>query len=388
MWLAAAMDWMTEGVRPLTDKERAEAVETLRTYYGGNWHHGTLWTDELWADCQELGRHLQPAAAGPAFKKLGGPDHALLCTHPNEPGTLHCLTSVLAPAALAARVPATREGVQRWLRELDAPRTRTVRAVLGFHDDVRVPNPYSGELEDGHPHHLDRHFVSSPVVTPTPWGSAFTGPPYSEPAAGIHAVVQARESRKQYPGAIPSFTREGYLSKGRLTYEMHSPRYYVWELSYAPSAFTRDVVEKLNARHTWLLPTDLPTDLLSAVHGFTFITKDEVERRLARPGLDPREASMWVMLLAGLEYDAPDVQQHLRLFFDHADMAVHGAVANAAVFYNWRALLEDLALATPHDELRAWIDDVLSDDLPPHRVSDMGELLEPGVEGDEGDDDE
>ena len=233
------------GVHAVDDEESQDGGEALRETYAEGWSLGTLWSDALWEACAARVRPLRLWATGPTMRDaMGSEVTPSLFVDPAEPDRLWYTPTTALPAALFVPLPATREAIAQALAELgphakpvEPGEARSIRAYMGAAAFLRVPSPYSGELEPAGPHELDRHFNFSPVVTPHAWGSAYRDDPLlgGEPTSTLQSIVALREMREQLEEALPRFTRRAYFSQAHVAIEMHARGHYVWDISYRPS---------------------------------------------------------------------------------------------------------------------------------------------------------
>ncbi|MFZ6183676.1 hypothetical protein [Nannocystis pusilla] len=370
------------GVRAVDDDASKEAGQALRERYADNWTLGVLWSPALWDACQARAQPLRLWATGPAQR--GARDREFTPSFyldPAEPGRLWYTPDPALPAALFVPLPATRAAIEQALTEfgphtpsLDLAEAKTVRAFMGEAGFLRVPSPYTGELEPAGPHELDRHFNFSPVVTPHAWGSAFVDDPLHDAGtlSALQEVVALREIREQLADSLPRFTRRAWFSRAFVAIEMHSEGRYVWEVTYRPSRFASEVIAELNKIVDAPFPADLPLDVAAALHGFLFLDAAWFEATIAGE-TDLRQRG--ALVSAALAVVSDDIVEAARiaraaLARDEADQV---AVANAALQYNWQFLLEELGSRTASAELRAQITAVLAQGIPPPQVDEHGE---------------
>ncbi|WP_434425111.1 hypothetical protein [Nannocystis pusilla] len=370
------------GVRAVDDDESQDAGQALRERYAEHWTLGVLWSPALWDACQARARPLRLWATGPVQR--GAHDREFTPSFyldPADPGRLWYTPDPALPAALFVPLPATRAAIEQALKEfgphtppLDLAEAKTVRAFMGEAGFLRVPNPYSGELEPPGPHELDRHFNFSPAVTPHAWGSAFLDDPLHDagPLSAFQEVVALREIREQVADSVPRFTRRAWFSRALVAIEMHSEGRYVWEVTYRPSGFASGVVAELNKIVDPPFPADLPLNVAAALHGFLFLDAAWLEAAIAGE-TDLRQRG--ALVSAALAVVSDDIVEAARIA--RAALARHEvdqvAVANAALQYNWQFLLEELGSRAASAELRAQLITVLAEGIPPPQVDEHGE---------------
>ncbi|MCY0989247.1 hypothetical protein OV203_19065 [Nannocystis sp. ILAH1] len=369
----------------MDDDASQEAGEALRERYADNWTLGVLWSPALWDACQARARPLRLWATGPVQRGAHGREFTpSFYLDPADPGRLWYTPDPALPAALFVPLPATRAAIEQALTEfgpntppLALAEAKTVRAFMGEASFLRVPSPYSGELEPAGPHELDRHFNFSPVVTPHAWGSAFADDPLRDAGAlsASQEIVALREIREQIAESVPRFTRRAWFSRAHLAIEMHTEGRYVWEVTYRPSDFASEVIAELNKIVDAPFPADLPLDVAAALHGFLFLDAAWFEATLAgETDLRQRDA----LVSAVLAVVSDDIVEAARIA--RAAILRHEAdqiaVANAALQYNWQFLLEELGSATASAELRAQITTVLAEGIAPPQVDEHGEPVD------------
>ncbi|WAS91244.1 hypothetical protein [Nannocystis punicea] len=366
----------------MSDAESLAGGESLQARYAEDWTLGILWSPALWDACQARAKPLRLWATGPAQPgSNGGEFTPSLYVDPADPARLWYTPHPGLPAALFVPLPATRAAIEQALAEfgprpppLDLAEAKTVRAYMGAASFLRVPNPYSGELEAAGPHELDRHFNFSPAVTPHAWGSAFADDPLPDarPMSQLQTIVALREIRQQLAESLPRFTRRAWFSQAHVAIEMHARGTYVWEVKYRPSRFTSEVLAELNALAGQRYPADLPLDVAAALHGFMFLDAEWFAAEIAQE-TDPGQRG--ALVSGALAVAADDIVEASRIARAAITRELHDqvAVANAAVQYNWQFLLEELGSTTTSDELRAQITNVLIEGIAPPQVDEHGE---------------
>lgn len=381
--------------------EARRAADALVAHYAKNWHLGILWSDKLWAACKAMAPQKLLIAKGPSVHNRNGSDFECeLRYDPRSPDRVYFAASNDVPTVLWIPIPAKAESILAALaescpttrfRKLDLPRVE--RAFMGYLHNLAVPNPYTGDLETAGPHELDRHFTMCRLVDPMLWGSAADEEPWPDriPRQSGFALKLAGFSqtvRAQKEGAVCRFTRRTLFSRSQMSMEIHIGGLYVWELRYRP-AETHAVVERFNEITGYNFPTDMPFDLVGALHGFDFIQNAHIEKKLSEQKEEGGIAAH-LEVLAALRHQDLSVTEILRRYIDHTSVEVRGAVVNAALQYNWEFLLEDLAALHPTDEIGVFVEKALASGLAPPRFNEMGEPedLYDGLQDDEGDDEE
>jgi tetratricopeptide (TPR) repeat protein len=390
------------GVRFADEAAGIRGGDELRAHYADSLHLGTLWTDSLWTACRAVAAPLTLIAAGPdvagsrnvgnvaspvlLFADLGAPDHVWLA--PSE----------TFPAALFTRVASTPAAVADAIRRLflDVPRIVTdlpavARAVMGYLHEVRVPNPYSGELEEAGPHELERHFNFSPSADPQTWGTAFADDPWPDrmPAAPATMLVSlSRDRRAQQRGGVARITRRTLFSRSHLGIEIHQPhgaRFYVWHVRFRPNPFP-ETIERYNAAANTHFPTDLPADVVASVIGFGWATDADLVPMLDHP--DTEHACLAWQLRAGLRHGEVATTEELRRWIAARSLAEpqRAAMAQLCLDYGWRSLLDELVVAEPPGDLRDRMLRVLELGIPEPTFNEMGEP--DGLYPDEDDEDD
>jgi tetratricopeptide (TPR) repeat protein len=395
------------GVRFVGEEHARDGGDALRKHYQGGeggLHLGTLWTTGLWDACRGVAAPLTLIAAGPEipaarvaaglthtirlYADLAAPEHVWIAPHLGFPAAL--FTQVPGePAAVAAAIRVLFLDVPRRAQEL----SKVARAFMGYLDQLAVPNPYSGEMEEAGPHELERHFNFSPAADPHTWGTAYDDDPWPDVWPSCPPILLAgisRERRAQRRGAVARITRRTQFSRSHLGFEIHQPRgarCYVWHVRYRPNPYP-ETIARFNAAAGAAYPTDLPADVVAAVVGFEWMTLAELAPILDGDDLDQAIAA-W-KLVAGLRHDELAVTGELRRWMAARalDPDQRARLAQLCLDYGWRALLEDLALAEPPGELRDMVLDVLRRGLPETTFNEMGEpegLYDPPAEEESGD---
>ncbi len=390
------------GVRFVDESAAREGGDALRTFYGDSLHLGTLWSEALWAECRRVAERLWLLAEGP---EIPGARHlagirvkVLLYVDPEQPDAIWVAPHAEFPAALMTRLPAEgdalAEGLDRLLlrppaglRELPG----TARAFMGYLNELVVPSPYSGQMEEAGPHELDRHFNFSPSLDPLVWGGAYEDDPWPDitPAVpGARMVMLSRERRGQLRGSVARLTRRAQFSRAHIGYEIHHPRtqpMYVWHIRYRPNPFP-ETIERFNAACGTRYPTDLPADVVAGIVGFDWIPAADLEAKLGE--VEPSSVPAYLKVIAALRSNDLAVTALLREQAARADLGPdeRGAIANLCLEYNWRALLEEMALVEPDEELREQMLRVLAGPFPETEFNEMGEPV--GMYGDDDDEDE
>lgn len=399
---ALAEDPALRDLRFLPEDEARKGGEDLAQYYAGNWHLGVLWTPDLWSLCQEIAAGKLLLCEGPEARyRMGTTQRCCFYVDPQHPEELLLAPSPHVPSALFTPVPARADAVrdalaesfpQRRVPRLALPRVE--RAFMGYLRHLRVPSPYSGELEMAGPHELDRHWNFSPFLDAHCWGSAYADDPWpDDPVPQINAVIMGRKVRAQREGGLCRFTHRSIFSRAQLTTELHVHGLYVWEVRYRPSPHSAPVISRLNERLGTCYPTDMPTDALGATLGFEYMPARLLEARLAEQ-TDPGAVAAYIDVLCAVRHSDLAVTELLRPYLRHQDERVRGALANAAVRYNWQFLLEDLALHEPEGPLRTFLEEVLQSGIAPPEMTEMGEpahlydLMGDGDEDEGSDEDE
>jgi hypothetical protein len=373
-------------------QESEEAGEALEERYAGNPRVGVLWSHDLWAACQARAQGLRLFAHGPDYPREGGVTTASgLYFHPERPGELLFAPSPDFPALLFVPLAAQGEALRGLMEEVDparpAPdcfqRTRVERAFMGNRHQLRVPNPYSGKLEEAGPHELDRHFTCSPAAKGMAWGTSRTEDPFpGNPLAqgGARRILAmatlSPEVRQQLPGAVARLTRATRFSRSHLGVEMHSGGVYVWHVAFKPSRISASTIARFNEVAGYRLPGDMPVDLAVAIHGFEWMDLPCLTAELAQAE-DPEQVAGLVRVLLAVQHeDLGAAVRTLHQYADHPAVEVRGVLANACVDYNWEFFLEELALKDPDPGVREFAEQVMASGIRAPAFNDMGEPLE------------
>lgn len=392
-----ATEWMPEPLARLaresgafdlsfpSEQDSIASGDALTAHYDGNWHFGVLWNDLMWNACRERARGLRLWAEAPQVRLANGlAEKPSLFFDPAEPRRLWYAPSTSLPAVFFVLLPATVDAVARALVELGPCATRPAlaerrvfRAFMGNGASLRVPSPYSGELEEAGPHELDRHFNFSPTVTPHCWSTAYDDDPLRDQGSvtGVEMLAQAlvlRKLREQLPGAWTRFTRRSYFSESQLSIEMHDQRNYYWHVEYRPATISRDTIAAFNELAGYRFPLDLPVDVASAMCGFDCIPLAELEALIAKE-TDPGRRAAAVTVALGIASD--DLQLARRIA--HAALTRGGddlvAVANAAIRFNWESLLTDAQAALTDEAQREQVSEILMGGIAPPQLTEQGE---------------
>lgn len=388
------------GLTWLGEREANAGGREAAAHYADSWHLGTLWSDELWAACQEVVAGLLKVAEGPAFcRRQMMEERCSLYMHPDRPGELLLALSHKFPALLWVPFEATADGLRAALGafwpEQRIPRLslpRELRVFLGYMHSVYVPNPYSGEMEAAGHHELDRHWTSSPAMDPQCWGTAYRDDPWSEQrgiggmAATLGIVAASRELRQQEDGAVSTFTQRTTFSRSQLGIETHRRGIYVGVLRYRPNPFPA-LVQRFNERCHTTFPTDLPIDLVASLHGFQFLTAEALSRALDEQTSDGARVA-YLEALAAVRHPDLAFTEELRRWAAHPSLELRAAVVNSALQYNWMFLLEDMAAQDQPEDLGEFLRQTLVDGVAPPQYNDMGEpdWTDESDESDESDD--
>jgi hypothetical protein len=376
-----------------------ERSDALRSYYEEGYHLGTLWLESIWAQCRERVEHCRVVARGPTrvdemnvelepvFVLLRGPekdDQLWLAWNAEVPASLW-IPCGRTPATILAAL-AEFSAARRPLRHEFECRTRL---FMGYHGQVAVPNPYSGEFVAADPHDLTRHFNFSPVVGPRYWGSCRADDPWPDPREGalanVDSIIIQREVTKQAEGGLCSFTRRTKYSGSYLGIELHRGRLWVWNLMY-PRSHHAEVIAALE-QHGVSLPHELPFDVAGAMLGFDHQSEAQLRRGLAEAEAEADNVPAYLDALAALLCMDPQAASALlRPYLTHPDIEVRGAVGNIAAYYGWLSLLEELRTSESEPDFCAWIDRVLPSGIM-EEFNDMGEPMLGGHDEEDDDDD-
>jgi tetratricopeptide (TPR) repeat protein len=390
------------GVRFVDEDDAREGGDSLREFYGDSLHLGTLWTDTLWSECRRIAQPLWLLAKGPA---IPGQRHAselkvdvVLYVDPERPDTVWLGPDDEFPAALFTELPSDGDAISSAIDALYLNPPQRVdelpcvtRALMGYPNQLAVPNPYSGELEAAGPHELDRHFNFSPALDPLVWGGAYADDPWPDvmPAVPqVRMIMLSRSRRSQRRGTVARLTRRAQFSRAHVGVEIHQSRstaIYVWHVRHRPNPHPA-TIERFNANCGTNYPTDLPADVVAGVIGFEWMSAEQAEAALAR--VEPQLVPAYLNVIAAIRSDDLEVTSLLAEQAARPDLgeAARAAVANLCLDYGWRALLERLALAEPEEELRNQMIAALARPFPETEFSEMGEPVD--FYGGGGEDDE
>ena len=339
----------------LNEQERAEQDEAVAAHYASGWPLGVLWTDLLWeahmADLQKM----RAVATGPSIhgRQTMFEYTPIVFTDGEQLFLALCYSH---PTTLWLPCGRDLGELARLLRGYtEAPRLkraefpRVHRAGMGFIQQNRVPNPYSGELVAAYPHDLQRHWTFSPFADTHQWGSAYREDPWEPSLEGlnqIHIVIRSREYVKQGDDEVCAFTRSTIFSHSQLKMELHRSCMWVAELRYDPS-LGAGVSQAFNQRFGGGFPEDLPVDLFGAILGFYHypaetITVDE-DAESFPVGLQAYTATIC--------HDLGLLTATLRRYAKHPEVRVRAEVQAACITYNLSALAEELWADEIDDEL-------------------------------------
>jgi predicted negative regulator of RcsB-dependent stress response len=390
------------GVQFLDEQDAREGGDALREFYGDSLHLGTLWIPPLWEECRRIAKPLWLLGKGPA---IPGQRHAgeltvdvVLYVDPEHPDTVWLGPDDEFPAALFTELPSDGDAIAAAIDALYLnPPMRVqelpcvVRAFMGYPNQLGVPSPYSGEFEQAGPHELDRHFNFSPALDPLVWGGAFADDPWPDtmPAVPqVRVVMLSRARRAQRRGTVARLSRRAQFSRAHVGYEIHQSHanaIYVWHIRYQQNPYPA-TIERFNARCGSNFPTDLPADVIAGVVGFEWMTAEQAEAALAE--VEPELVPAYLNVIAAIRSDDLEVTRLLADWATRPDApeATRGVVANLALEYGWRPLLEQLALAEPEQHLRDQMIAALARPFPETQFNDMGEPT--SFYGGDGSDDE
>lgn len=343
------------GLKWLDDAERAEQDEAVAAHYASGWPLGVLWTDTLWEAHNADLPKMRAVATGPS---INGRQTMFEYTPIVFTDGEQLLLALCYSHPTYLWLPCGRDLAElgRLLRGYtEAPRLnraefpRVHRACMGFIQQNRVPNPYSGELVAAYPHDLQRHWTFSPFADTHQWGSAYREDPWEPSLAGlnqIHMVVRSREYVKQAEGEVCSFTRATIFSHSHLRMELHRSSMWVMELRYDPS-LGAGVSQAFNERFGGGFPPDLPVDLFGAILGFYHYPAETIH-------VDETSEGFAVGLhayTATICHDLGALTETLRRYGKHPDVKVRAEAQAACIYYNLSALAEELWAEETDDEL-------------------------------------
>jgi hypothetical protein len=383
-----------QNLRWLNEQERAEQDEAVAGHYAGGWPLGVLWTDALWeAHMAELPK-MRAVATGPSINGRqtmfeytpivftdGEQLYLALCySHP----TYLWLPCGRDLGELARLLKGYTEAPR--LKRAELPRVH--RACMGFIQQNRVPNPYSGELVAAYPHDLQRHWTFSPFADTYQWGSAFDEDPWEPSLEGLNqidVVIRSREYVKQGDDEVCSFTRSTVFSHSYFKMELHRSCLWVMELRYDPS-LGAGVSQAFNERFGGGFPPDLPVDLFGAILGFYHYPAETIT-------VAPDEESFPVGLqayTATICHDLGALTDTLRRYAKHPNVDVRAAVQSACITYNLSALAEELWAEETDEELLDLYRRMSQFGVSGPRYDEQGEPpdLYPDEDEDEDDDDD
>jgi predicted negative regulator of RcsB-dependent stress response len=392
------------GVTFVDEAAAREGGDSLRAYYGESLHLGTLWVPPMWAECQRIAAPLWLLASGPAIpgaRHVGElKAHVVLYVDPSAPERVWLGPHAEFPAALLTELPADGDAIAAALDSLylhppqritELP--RTLRAFMGYPNQLVVPSPYSGEMEGAGPHELDRHYNFSPALDPLIWGGAYADDPWPDampPTPQVRMIMLARERRQQRRGTVARLTRRALFSRAHVGYEIHqvsTNTIYVWHIRYKPNPYPA-TIERYNAACGTDYPSDLPADVVAGIVGFDWLTAASAEAQLGV--VEPQLVPAYLAVIAAIRCEDLEVTQLLREWAAKLDLIGRRVVANLCLSYGWRTLLEQLTLAEPDEELRGLMLQALIAPMPETEFSDMGEPVNvyTGGEDDEYEDDD
>jgi tetratricopeptide (TPR) repeat protein len=346
---------------------------------------GVLWSDALLDDCAARAERAVLVAHGPKLpaRMYSVDDQLELWVDAESPERLYLAASPSVPPAFWMPLPATLEAVRAAVAELHPPvrrarieLARVERAFMGYPNTIKVPNPYSGEIEDEAGfHEMGRHFVMSPFTDDFEWGTSHDDDPWpdvfpTQPAYMVKFTAQSREVRKHREGTVCRFTRRTRFSRSQISIEYHHRRLYVWEARFRPARQT-DWVRAFNQRHGTSYPEDMPFDVIGTLFGFDAVTAGALERKLAEQ-TSSEQIAAYLDAITAIRHSDVTVTELVWRYMQSGDEQVRRAAAQHAATFNWEFLLEDMALVEPNPQLKGLIADVLDQGIaaPSHEDAD------------------
>lgn len=382
--LSSSEELRAAGVRFLDEGAAREGGEALARYYAGNYHLGVIWSEELFGASRDMAHGKIKLADGPTLGNTdwGYTPRVELYVDLERPGTVFVLPCLGFPAALMIEVPAEEGALlaafSALIQRERTPRvalTGHARAFLGYIHTLLLPNPYqSGSFDIATPLAFERHFASSPAVTANClWGSAFADDPWPDrfPAQPNYALKLQRlvaDYRQQGEGAICSYTRRTSCSRSQLALELHG-QVWIADVRYRPSPFG-EVVARLNALAGTSYPTDMPLDVVVALHGFGWMEEAELRAKLLEA--PPEQVPAYLDVVAAVGCHDLRTLDLLRPFARREELSIRGSLYDVAATYNWMPLLFDLA-PEEDPELADYVASAFLGGFAPPRYDHLGE---------------
>jgi hypothetical protein len=367
---------------------------------GIDWHAPSDWKpvdDEAWTGTmsnelldsmdaqQRAGKVL--VGSGPAVSRraMGHDSKVNWFLDPEQPQQLWCalgefyaawLWVPIAPTASAVAEVLSASHPRPELTRLDL--TSFTRGFLGFRDEVLVPHVYSGDMVELNGHDLDRYFTGVEYVEQSSWASAKLDDPMRDEVESVSPVVMLAASKQnnsntQLLGRIPSMTWRTAHSRSYLSFEIHSRAVVCASVRYRPApASHQDVVKRLNDEYNADFPTDLPLDVIGALSGFNFARETGLIHNLTEPE-DMDQLAAGIRIFAALWCGDLKQTARLREFAGHEEPTVRLAVAQAASWYGYRFLLEEIALAETEPDMIAALENLVIQGSDPDTFNAFGD---------------
>lgn len=348
----AGFDAESHGLRWLSLQEGAEYGKRLAERHREQMPIGTLWPGDTWAQSQVLTRNKLAILAGPRHGAAEGAEEGVWYVDPSDPSTVYYALSELSAPVLWHDVPTTPEAIAELataVRDYAADEgdgstsyPAHFRAVMGYVDELRVPDVYSGQLVEADPAALTNYWVMNPY----------------RPSEGLELMMTTH-------------------SRSLVRCELHQTfSLYVWDMHYRPAPHAR-VLARVNEAFDVEAPLDLPLDVLGCVLGFRFDSDKQMLRYLGRAedalagarsedeGAHTRGMVAYcVEGIGALRHEDPDLPGFLAHFETHPAHEVRLAVAGTYYGHAMRDEFEAMRARETHPELRKQLDQLDVPDEP------------------------
>lgn len=311
------------GLRAHTMKEAQEGGKALSRRFFDMVPLGTLWSQRTWDFCKERAKGKLLVASVLA---VGTTRQGVFFLDPQNPTQLWFAFLEEAAPMLWLPVEPTLESMRAAIESLhpasalpvDASPLKEVRAWMGWIDQLRVPDVYSGQLVAADPEQLTKYWLFNPYR-----GGA----------------------------SLSTFT---VCTQSRASYELHDDSSYVWTVAYRPASHEA-AIRCVNALYeSELYPLDMPVDLLGCLLGFDWLPQAAAERALA----DDDARDSWPFFLcawSAICYRDVGFPSRLSRFAHDRDIRVREAVAQVCHVYGFRDLMASMQAAEEDEALRAFL---------------------------------
>ncbi|MEC9399232.1 MAG: hypothetical protein VYE40_02905 [Myxococcota bacterium] len=293
---------------------------------------GTLWSQGVWDLNVEMTQNkIRVANGGYTLPNGMGVDlEPAWYIDQNNPDVIWLAASSSVPPAYWIDVELSADAMIQALESLmpppeEAPR-KEIRAIMGYEQELAVPNVYSGELEEASPEALTNFWIFSPFR---------------------FAVMNGWST---------------YFSRSWAGYDMHAGGLYVWNVDYVPAKHHR-VIERISQAHGLPFPEDMPLDLVGVLVGFQFATRELLQNEM-EDAINEEYVGDLLVSLAALRYDELGLEEFVRPYMSHEREDVRRAAIHVCYAYGLGDLMQEAIASEPIEELRTFLEAGPADDAP------------------------